>query len=134
MAIVLFLVVLLAPSGASADPVTASITTALVSAGASKAVASFIASALVQAVGSAVLNGVSGALFGKSPSSNSSGGGFVAEARDRTQIIRSAVQPMNIVYGEPVISGPLAFADTPHRSTPPMGLIPRGIIDPNISL
>lgn len=109
--LILALALILVPGVASADPISASIATSLVSAGLSKAVASFIASALVQAIGSVVLNAVTGALFGKKPAARGSGG-FAADAFERTQVVRSSVQPMNLVYGETVVSGPLAFADT----------------------
>lgn len=104
-------VLVMAPAPASADPITAAIATSLVQAGMSKVVASFIASALVKAIGSVVLNAVTGALFGKKPQSRSSAG-FASEAFERTQVVRSAVQPMQLVYGETMVSGPLAYADT----------------------
>lgn len=45
--------------------------------------------------------------------SKKSGGslnGFAAEAQGRTQIVRSNVQPRNIIYGRAMTSGPLVFA------------------------
>lgn len=36
--------------------------------------------------------------------------GFAAEAQGRTQIVRSNVQPRNIIYGRAMTSGPLVFA------------------------
>jgi hypothetical protein len=45
-----------------------------------------------------------GSIFGKKQA------GFSSEMRDRTQVVRSAVQPRNIVYGTAVTSGPLVFA------------------------
>lgn len=38
--------------------------------------------------------------------------GFAAEAMGRTHVVRSTVQPRNIIYGECVTSGPLIFAAT----------------------
>ncbi|MGT2429238.1 hypothetical protein ACU4HD_11920 [Cupriavidus basilensis] len=46
-----------------------------------------------------------GAIF--KPRSNN---GFAAEAQGRTQVVRSNVQPRNMIYGRAMTSGPLLFA------------------------
>lgn len=51
------------------------------------------------------IGSIMGAVF-KPKSSN----GFSAEAQGRTQVVRSNVQPRNIIYGRAMTSGPLIFA------------------------
>lgn len=74
-------------------------------------IASAIISTVVTMAVSFALSKVASALFGKE-SNRGAGAGLAAEARDRTQIIRSSVQPWRITYGSPVLSGPLVFADS----------------------
>ena len=68
----------------------------------------------ISIIGSIALNAIASSLFGKpkAPSAPTSSGGFVAAARARTQIIRSSIQPGRLVYGETMVSGPLAFAES----------------------
>lgn len=52
--------------------------------------------------------------------------GFAAEAQGRTQIVRSNVQPRNIVYGRAMTSGPLIYAastDAPNKKNQYMHLV-----------
>ncbi|WP_186297758.1 phage tail protein [Sedimenticola selenatireducens] len=52
---------------------------------------------------------VMGAIF--KPKQPKGGGGFTAEATDRTVVVRSPISPHRIIYGEAQVSGTLAFAD-----------------------
>ena len=51
-------------------------------------------------------------LFGVEDTPGTPGGGFSSEARERSQVIRSSVQPRRVVYGEVLLSGPLVFASS----------------------
>lgn len=75
-----------------------------------------VALAISYAVGSLM-----GAIF--KPKSNN---GFSAEAQGRTQVVRSNVQPRNIIYGRAMTSGPLIFAastDGPSKKNQFMHLV-----------
>ena len=52
------------------------------------------------------LNQATTALFGKKPSRS----GFSSEQRERSQVVRSSVEPRRVVYGESISSGPLVAA------------------------
>lgn len=101
-------------------PVIASIAISIASSfGASVAfqavLGNFILGSFGRIIGSIVLNVVSSSLFGKQRSATSTAsaaGGFASEAIGRTQIIRSSVQPRRLAFGETMLSGPLAFAET----------------------
>lgn len=69
------------------------------------AVAYAVAYAVVAFAISFAVGSIMGAIF--KPKSNN---GFSAEAQGRTQIVRSNVQPRNIIYGRAMTSGPLIFA------------------------
>jgi Putative phage tail protein len=75
-----------------------------------------VAFAISYAVGS-----IMGAIF--KPRSNN---GFSAEAQGRTQVVRSNVQPRNMIYGRAMTSGPLIFAassDGPSKKNQFMHLV-----------
>ena len=59
------------------------------------------------------ISAVGSSLFGKRrPGIGIGEAGLPAQATARAQVIRSAVQPMRLVYGEVMVSGPLVFAET----------------------
>ncbi len=65
---------------------------------------------LVGALVSTLISVVGSSLFGKQKKPKAaSGSGFSAVARDRTQVVRSSIQPRRGIYGEVLTSGPLAF-------------------------
>ncbi|MGO4326728.1 phage tail protein [Cupriavidus sp. 2TAF22] len=68
-------------------------------------VAYYAITAVVYLAFSLAMGALMGAIF--KPRSNN---GFAAEAQGRTQIVRSNVQPRNMVYGRAMTSGPLVFA------------------------
>ena len=49
-------------------------------------------------------------IVGAITKSSRSANGFSAEAQGRTQVVRSNVQPRNMIYGRAMTSGPLVFA------------------------
>jgi len=110
LVLIVCLVLVLNPTPAAADPVSAAIAAALVEAGVSAAVASVIGSIVTSTLSSLVLNTVSGALFGKPAGSGGALPSFSAEATARTHVVRTAVEPLRLIYGETRASGPLAFA------------------------
>ncbi|URF02962.1 phage tail protein [Cupriavidus campinensis] len=89
-----------AAAAAVAAAVAAAGTTAAV-----VAVAYTITYAVVALAISFAVGALMGAIF--KPRSNN---GFAAEAQGRTQVVRSNVQPRNIIYGTAMTSGPLIFA------------------------
>ncbi len=52
------------------------------------------------------------ALFGKSAGPRAGATDFAAQSQARTRVVRSAVEPMRVVYGEMLVSGPLVYANT----------------------
>ncbi|HJV73178.1 MAG TPA: hypothetical protein VJ654_03065 [Noviherbaspirillum sp.] len=46
-----------------------------------------------------------------------SAGGYSSAMQDRTHVVRSSIQPRNIIYGEVVTSGPLVFAASTDKGT-----------------
>lgn len=75
-----------------------------------------VAYAVVYALATLAMSWAASALLGavfKSRSSN----GFSAEAQGRTQVVRSNVQPRNIIYGRAMTSGPLIFAGSSDGDT-----------------
>lgn len=82
--------------------------TAVLAAGSTVAVATAVG-VLAYAVTAFAISFAVGTLMGAifKPRSNN---GFAAEAQGRTQIVRSNVQPRNIIYGRAMTSGPLLFA------------------------
>lgn len=80
-----------------------------------------VAFAVVSLGISFAIGSIMGAIF-KPRSQN----GFAAEAQGRTQIVRSNVQPRNIIYGRAMTSGPLIFAastDGPSKKNQFMHLV-----------
>ncbi|WP_137923957.1 phage tail protein [Cupriavidus sp. 2SB] len=80
----------------------------ILGAGSSVLVANLIGAAVyaVTAIGiSFAIGSLMGAIF--KPRTNN---GFASEAQGRTQIVRSNVQPRNMIYGRAMTSGPLVFA------------------------
>ncbi|NSX15973.1 hypothetical protein HTY52_17965 [Cupriavidus taiwanensis] len=96
-----------------------------VAAGTAAVVAATIAYGVTYAVVSLAVSFAVGSLLGavfKPRTTN----GFVAEAQGRTQIVRSNVQPRNIVYGRAMTSGPLIYAastDAPNKKNQYMHLV-----------
>lgn len=78
---------------------------ALFTSAAAAAVAYAVTYAVVFLAMSFAIGSLMGAIF-KPRSQN----GFAAEAQGRTQVVRSNVQPRNIIYGRAMTSGPLVFA------------------------
>ncbi|NUA26100.1 phage tail protein [Cupriavidus basilensis] len=68
-------------------------------------VAYYAITAVVYLAFSLAMGALMGAIF--KPRSNN---GFAAEAQGRTQVVRSNVQPRNMIYGRAMTSGPLIFA------------------------
>lgn len=106
--LILLCLLLALPLVASAEPVTAAIALFLVEAGVEATVAGIVASF---AVSSAISFAVS--LFASKPAS----GGYQSAIQDRTHVVRSAIQARNIIYGEVITSGPLAFAASTDKGT-----------------
>lgn len=102
----------------------AAVAAAVAAAGATAAavaVAYTIAYAVVAFAISFAVGSIMGAIF--KPKSNN---GFSAEAQGRTQVVRSNVQPRNIIYGRAMTSGPLIFAastDGPSKKNQFMHLV-----------
>jgi hypothetical protein len=105
-----------AAAAAVAAAVAAAGTTAAV-----VAVAYTITYAVVALAISFAVGALMGAIF--KPRSNN---GFAAEAQGRTQVVRSNVQPRNMIYGRAMTSGPLIFAastDAPGKTNQYMHLV-----------
>ena len=86
-----------------------------VAAGTAAVVAATIAYGVAYAVVSLAVSFAIGSLMGavfKPRTQN----GFAAEAQGRTQIVRSNVQPRNMIYGRAMTSGPLVFAASTNGS------------------
>jgi len=65
-------------------------------------------------------------IVGAITKSSRSANGFSAEAQGRTQVVRSNVQPRNMIYGRAMTSGPLVFAastDGPSKKNQYMHLV-----------
>lgn len=86
----------------------AAVAAAVLAAGSTVAVATAVGM-LVYAVTAFAISFAIGSLMGAifKPKSNN---GFSAEAQGRTQVVRSNVQPRNMIYGRAMTSGPLIFA------------------------
>lgn len=79
--------------------------TALVLTGLSASIVGAVITIGITALGSALIGGSNGSSGGR-------GTPYSAEARGRAQVIRSAVAPRKIIYGEAKVAGPLTFAAT----------------------
>ncbi|KAI3591663.1 hypothetical protein D9X30_3488 [Cupriavidus sp. U2] len=88
----------------------AAVATAILAAGSSVAVATAVGM-LVYAVTAFAISFAIGSIMGAifKPKSNN---GFAAEAQGRAQVVRSNVQPRNLIYGRAMTSGPLVFAES----------------------
>lgn len=91
---------------ASAEPITATIA-AIAAVIGSEAVAALIVNfAISQAIS-----------FVLSSFTKPKAGGYQAEIQDRSVVVRSSIQPRNIIYGDVVTSGPLIFAASSDKGT-----------------
>lgn len=102
----------------------AAVATAILAAGSTVAVATAVGM-LVYAVTAFAISFAIGSIMGAifKPKSNN---GFAAEAQGRTQVVRSNIQPRNIIYGRAMTSGPLIFAtstDGPSKKNQFMHLV-----------
>ena len=102
----------------------AAVAAAVAAAGSTAAVVA-VAYAITYAVVALAISFAVGALMGAifKPRSNN---GFAAEAQGRTQVVRSNVQPRNMIYGRAMTSGPLIFAgstDGPSKKNQYMHLV-----------
>lgn len=86
----------------------AAVASAILAAGSTVAVATAVG-VLVYGVTAFAISFAIGSLMGAifKPKSNN---GFSAEAQGRTQVVRSNVQPRNLIYGRAMTSGPLIYA------------------------
>lgn len=100
----------------------AAVAAALASYGAAVvAVAYAVTYAVVGLAISFAVGSIMGAIF--KPKTNN---GFASEAQGRTQVVRSNVQPRNMIYGRAMTSGPLIFAgstDGPSKKNQYMHLV-----------
>jgi len=110
------LVVLLAFAAWDADaaPVVVAVASSAIAGWAATAIGltGFAALAVKAGIGFVVSSVLNKAIGGSGSGKQQSQPTFQAEARDRLQVVRSAVETRRIVYGQTMVSGPLVYAES----------------------